>query len=431
MKPIPGQSPRLTSEAAGPLDGPPVPRVLGELGPDGTGPTLLVVSGLHGNEPAGVVASCSVVDALSSRAAALRGRIHFITGNRSALAAGVRYLDRDLNRAWTPARLRLLREGSPPGFELDVAREDREQRELLAELERVLDLSGPAYALDLHTTSGPDGVFTTIGDTLENRSLARAFPVPLVLGLEELVEGTLHEYLGDRGVVSLAFEAGQHIEPEAVARAEAAIWILIGATGLLPEADLPELHEARRLLARTGRRFPRVLEFRHRHALSDGDGFRMRDGYRSFLPIVPGEAIGDDHGGPVRSPERGRLLMPLYQPQGHDGFFVVREFRVFWLHVSQLLRGLGVGRVVHWLPGIRRHPAITGGLVVNRRIARWYPLQILHLLGFRRHIEDGDQLVVLQRGVEVPGSSEEPNPEESARPARAQEDAGDGPLPPD
>jgi len=413
------------------LEGPPVPRVLGELGPDGTGPTLLVVSGLHGNEPAGVVASQKVVSALSDRAEALRGRIHFLTGNRSALAAGVRYLDRDLNRAWTPARLRLLRAGAPPGFELDVAREDREQRELLAELERVLELSGPAYALDLHTTSGPDGVFTTIGDTLENRSLARALPVPLVLGLEELVEGTLHEYLGERGVVSLAFEAGQHVELEAVARAEAAIWILIGVTGLLPESELPELHEARRLLARTGRRFPRVLEFRYRHALLDGDGFRMRAGYRSFVPVVPGEVIGDDHGGPVRSPERGRLLMPLYQPQGQDGFFVVREFRVAWLHVSQLLRGLGVGRVVHWLPGIHRHPAIPGGLVVNRRIARWYPLQILHLLGFRRHIEDGDRLVVLQRGVEIPDSSEGPGPTLDARSVRARGGDGDGPLPPD
>ena len=35
--------------------------------------------------------------------------------------------------------------------------------------------------------------------------------------------------------------------------------------------------------------------------------------------------VGDDRYGEVAVPKSGRLLMPLYQEQGEDGFFVVRD----------------------------------------------------------------------------------------------------------
>lgn len=370
------------------------PRMLGEVGPEGPGPTLLVVSGLHGNEPAGVEASARVLEGLGERAGELRGRVYFMVGNRTALQSGARYLARDLNRAWTATQLESLAAG------VDTGAEDAEQSELLEEIDRVLGAaSGPVYALDLHTTSGPGGIFTTVGDTLENRALARTLPVPLVLGLEELVDGTLHDYLAGRGVVTLAFESGQHEEPEAVDRAEAAIWILLASTGLLPESDLPEVAAARRLLARAGRSLPRVVELRHRHAVREGEGFRMWPGFRSFQRIRRGDPLATDRKGLVAAPQSGRILMPLYQELGEDGFFVVREFRFFWLHVSRLLRKVGAHRCVHLLPGIRRDPLRPEILVVNRGVARWYALQLMHLLGFRRYREEGDTLVVLKQGT--------------------------------
>lgn len=372
----------------------PPPRILGEVGPLGSGPTLLIVSGLHGNEPAGVEASARVLAGLEDRAAELRGRVHFLVGNRGALQAGVRYVARDLNRAWTSHHLERLASGARSGAE------DAEQVEILAELDRVLtEAPGPVYALDLHTTSGPGGVFTTVGDTLENRALAQALPVPLVLGLEELVDGTLHDYLASRGVVTLAFESGQHAEPEAVDRAEAAIWILLASTGLLPEALVPEITAAHSMLARSGRALPRVVELRHRHAISEGDRFRMRPGFRSFHRVRRGDLVAQDRDGPVGAPESGRILMPLYQTLGEDGFFVVREFRVFWLHLSRMLRRMRADRVVHLLPGIRQDPKRPEVLVVNRGIVRRYAIQLMHLLGFRKVLEDGDTVVVLKQGA--------------------------------
>jgi len=60
---------------------------------------------------------------------------------------------------------------------------------------------------------------------------------------------------------------------------------------------------------------------------------------------------------------------------------------------------VGFARGIHLLPGIRKHPERAGVFVVNRRVARWYALQIFHLLGFRRVREEGDELVVERRGV--------------------------------
>ena len=91
------------------------------------------------------------------------------------------------------------------------------------------DAEGDVYVLDLHTTSGPSPAFGVLDDTLANRAFAMQFPVPLVLGLEEELEGTLLNYLTTFGVISMGFESGQHEAPEAVDGAEAAIWTALAA----------------------------------------------------------------------------------------------------------------------------------------------------------------------------------------------------------
>ncbi|HKK93759.1 MAG TPA: succinylglutamate desuccinylase/aspartoacylase family protein [Longimicrobiales bacterium] len=376
--------------------GTPLPeRVIASLGSPERGDSLIVVGALHGNEPAGFEACRRVAEALASREADIDGRVTFVTGNRSALARGRRFIDRDLNRAWTtPIIERIRRDG--PGSEV----EDREQADLIRELDELVATStGTTYLLDLHTTSALGGAFSTVADSLPARQLALHLPVPLVLGLEEMVDGTLHDWIGEHGVITIAFESGQHDEVAAADRAEAAIWLVIEATGLVHSTHLAEAQQARKDLARDSTGLPPALEMRYRHPVRPGDGFVMAPGWQNFQPVRKGETLAEDADGPVRAPERGRMLMPLYQEQGEDGFFIVREFSAFWLWVSEALRRAGFARGVHLLPGIRKHPEREGVFVVNRRVARWYALQVLHLLGFRRVREEGDQLVVERRGV--------------------------------
>jgi succinylglutamate desuccinylase len=64
------------------------------------GPTLLILGGIHGNEPAGVLAAARVLPRIKERRAALRGEVVFLRGNTRALQRKVRYIDADLNRQW-------------------------------------------------------------------------------------------------------------------------------------------------------------------------------------------------------------------------------------------------------------------------------------------------------------------------------------------
>lgn len=355
---------------------------------------LICVAGVHGNEPAGVDALNRLLAGLRESDTPIRGDLVALAGNRRALAAGRRFLSRDLNRAWTADRVSALRNGGAP----DPSEEDVEQGELLVAIEQAMTRArGPVTVLDLHTTSGEGGVFSTISDRLPNRRLGLAIPAPLVLGLEEQVDGTMTEFFDREGLVTLSFESGQHEEPAAVDRAEAAVWIALEQLGLI-DGPAPSAEEARRRFQEEFGHLPRVLEVRYRHPIEPEDEFRMLDGYRNFQIVDEDEVLGRDLDGPVLSPQEGRILMPLYQEQGEDGFFVVREFKPFWLAVSERMRRWNLERYVHLLPGISRVGRGQEALYVNRRVARWYALELLHLLGYRKHREARSRLIVVRRG---------------------------------
>jgi Succinylglutamate desuccinylase / Aspartoacylase family len=375
-----------------------IERVLGRINGGGPGSTLICVGGVHGNEPAGVLALQRVLDSLSASSIHLRGDFVALTGNRQALGAGRRFLGTDLNRAWETDRIRKLRSNGGLG----PCPEDQELVDLLDAIEKVAsEARGEVFVLDLHTTSAAGGLFTTVADTLPNRRFAMAIPVPLILGLEELVDGTMLEYLGRRGFTTAVMEGGQHEDPQSVDRLEAGLWLAIAAAGLAAESDLPLAAESRKVLRRAAKGLPRALEMRHRYHVEPGDAFKMRPGYRSFDPIYLGEVVAFDHNGEVRAPSNSRILMPLYQEQGEDGFFLVRPFSAAWLHLSRILRAVGVDRILHWLPGVRRDPDTPGALVADRNVARWYALQLFHLLGYRKHLEEKDRLVVIKREYEL------------------------------
>lgn len=369
-------------------------RLIGTVvGPDG-GPVLICVAGIHGNEPAGVHAVRRVLVALEEHRDELEGSFVALAGNIAALEAGRRFVDRDLNRAWTRDRLERLRGNGAAGASV----EDLEQVELLEELERVLrDAGGPVFALDLHTTSGPGGIFSAFTDSLPHRAFAGDFPVPMIFGLEELVDGTLLNLLSENGVVALTVETGQHEEPAAIDRAEAAIWIAIVSAGLLPERLVPEATEARKLLRRDAGHLPRALEMRYKRDVVDGDGFVMQPGYLNFQSVRAGDRIARDAQGDVIVYEDGRLLMPLYQEQGEDGFFLVREFPQFWMGVSHVMRRMGLSRLAFWLPGVKRVEGSDDEVVINKRVARFFARQLFHLLGFRQLEDAGSSLLMRRR----------------------------------
>ncbi|MAW61737.1 MAG: aspartoacylase [Planctomycetes bacterium] len=378
-------------------------RIIGRHRGERPGPKLVCIAGIHGNEPAGVHALLRVFLALEERGIPFRGELVGLTGNLGALAEGLRYRERDMNRMWTRAlvarAMQPLQTGkAAPG---PGSGHDAEWAEV-AELHRVLEqeLDGQTeevFLLDLHTSSADGVPFACIGDTLRNRRFARPFPVPVLLGLEEELNGALLEYLNDLGVVTMGFEAGQHGASHSIDRHEAGVWIGLAAAGCFP-GPIPEQVEAsRRLLSDARAGLPKVLEILYRHALRPRDGFKMHPGYENFTPVSEGEILAEDKAGLIRARRSGRVMLPLYQGKGDDGFFLARRVHRFWLKLSGLLRKMRLEKLLPWLPGVRRHPDKPGHLLVNTRVARFYPVQIFHLLGYRKRRPEGDLQVVSRR----------------------------------
>ena len=363
-------------------------RYLGHVKGDRPGPTLIIVGSLHGNEPAGVVGLRRAFARLPD-GEGLAGEVVGLAGNREALARGKRWVDDDLNRIWKRKRVAEVRRLRESGADLDgLTVEEREMAELEEAVTRAVDAARdagqPVYVLDLHTTSGAGPSFCVLEDTLPARRLARALESSLVLGLEEELSGTLTHWLANQGVVAVGFEAGQHEDPAAGERAEAAIWLALEGLGILEEGSRPEVAQARRRLVKERRNLPRVVDVRYRHPVEPGDGFEMAPGFQTFQQVEEGQSLALDRHGAVKAPMDGLLLMPLYQSQGEDGFFIVRKISPLWLKLSIGLRRLRLSRAIHLLPGVEKHPEREGSFLVDQRVARIRALDLFHLLGFRR-----------------------------------------------
>ncbi len=367
--------------------------IVGEFVGDAEGPSVIVVGSIHGNEPSGLLAMRKIAPALEKLGSRIKGRIYLIAGNTRALRKDVRYLDLDLNRHWTPETIEL----NKPSSTIRTNRaEDAEQRELLEIFERIfLTAKDEVYALDLHSTSAESTPFAMIGDTLRNRDFARNFPATILLGIEEQLNETILEYINNLGAVTLGFEAGEHRQKTAVDNQEALIWLSLYHSGCLSAEDVDVARHEKTLREAMGR--PRIIEIRHRHAIQPEDDFRMEPGYENFQPVKKGEVLAHDSHGEVKAVEGGMVLMPLYQKLGEDGFFLGREILPFWLWLSRFLRNVGIAGLMFLLPGVQRHPFEKESLIVNTQVARLFPLQIFHLLGFRKQLWKGGKLVVSRR----------------------------------
>ncbi|MEL6189774.1 MAG: succinylglutamate desuccinylase/aspartoacylase family protein, partial [Myxococcota bacterium] len=324
---------------------------------------MVLVGGVHGDEPAGCEAIERVFGELDPEL--LSGTVVGLRGNLRAASAGVRFLERDLNRGWTAERLTQLVASAPA----TLCGEDLEQLDLFRTFRTLAsDSTGTLTVLDLHTHADPGPPFVSMSDVLRNRRIAFSLPLPVVLGLEEVNEGSMLGYLCDAGHVGVSVQGGLHREPSTVARLEAAAWLALVATGSLAPEDVPGGYAQRRaLLEDASEGLPTVIEVRHRHARREGDQLELVPGVRSFQPVKKRQVVARDVRGDLRAPQAGFLLLPRDRSQ--HGYFIARPVAKLWLGLSAGLRRVRADRVLARLPGVERHPVRGETYLVDPRVA--------------------------------------------------------------
>lgn len=304
-------------------------RVLGRYTGAEKGPLLVVFGAMHGNEPAGVKAlemmlKMLEVEPVTNPDFRFKGRLLGLIGNVRAMQAGKRFIQRDLNRQWTVDNVTRIRQ--TPATELEA--EDLEIKEVLALIESEIADYQPTklVVLDLHTTTAFGGIFSIPTDEEESIRIALELHAPVVKGMLKGIRGTSLHYFNNRNfeieTVAVCFESGQHEEELSVNRAIAAITNCMRTIGCVDGVHIENRHDY--MLIEYSKDLPKLAELIEIHSIAPEDDFEMMPNYRNFQEIKKGEWLAKDRKGKILSSINGRILMPLYQKQGEDGFFLIR-----------------------------------------------------------------------------------------------------------
>lgn len=291
---------------------------------------MICFGGLHGNEPAGIEALDVMFKLLEMEPHtnpdfAFKGRMIGLRGNLKAIKSGQRYLEEDLNRMFLKDNVEKVR--NTPYDQLNP--EEQELFEILATVENEINTYQPekVIVLDLHTTTANGGIFVIASDDPESVEIGIEMHAPVIKGMLNGLEGTTLHFFNSENfgvdMTPITFESGQHDDHLSVNRAIAAITNCMRTIGCVNADDVENRHDE--LLIEYSKELPKVAELITRHNINEGDQFRMKPGYLNFQEIKEGEVLARDKNGQIKAITNGHILMPHYQKQGQDGFFLIRR----------------------------------------------------------------------------------------------------------
>ena len=367
-----------------------VDRLIGKIEGKSKGPTIVFFGGIHGNETAGVFALKKAFKTIDSNV--VKGTIYGISGNLKALKSNQRYIDQDLNRVWLKDNLIQLENKKK------LNTEEAEQQELYKILKHILKQDeGPFYFIDLHTTSSKTLPFITINDALINRKFSSLFPVPIVLGIEEYLDGPLLSYINQLGYVSLGFESGQHDDLNAVTNNVAFIYLSLVYAGVLEQSKVDNFNKYYDTLVKASNQDREIYEVVYLHRLLKTEDFKMNPNFKSFQNVKKGERLATEENKTIESPYTAKIFMPLYQTKGNEGFFIIKRIPSFFLRLSEIIRKLKMDTLITILPGITWMDKQQGVLKVNLKVAKYLAKQIFHLFGYRNKQRNTKYMLLFNR----------------------------------
>ena len=255
-----------------------------EVSSAGPGPRVVIMGGIHGNEPCGVNAVERLERDLHSGALSLaRGTLLLVIANEEALRTDVRSVHRNLNR--------LFKDNSdePDCYE---TRRAEQLKKILASAD---------FVLDLHSTTSASPPFLMCEE--DGLPAARSLGLDrIVLGWASLESGALsgdtESWARQHNATAFTLECGQHNDPAAAEVAYQAASRFLGVTGLV-DATL-----------RSPNPDPLVLRL-YEVKLKVDESFAFSKSYSGFDSLSQGELIGRDSHGEYRVERPSRIIFPI------------------------------------------------------------------------------------------------------------------------
>ena len=365
-------------------------RIIGEFRGNKAGPNIVFFGGIHGNEPAGIYALKKVISQLHEINPDFKGNVFAIAGNIKGIKEKKRFIGKDLNRIWFPNTL-------IPKEERTKVSEYKEKIDILNCLIKVLDNKKPTFLIDLHTTSSHSMPFISISDTLKNRKIIRNIPANLVLGLEELLDGPMFSFFSELGLPAILFEAGHHDAISSYENHIAFIWMILAELKCMKKKHIPDYHTFIETLKKSSPGGNKSFEIKFRYLIKAHEQFRMHEGFVNFQKVEKGETIAHNKDGTIKSTRNGYIFMPLYQSQGCDGFFLIKEIKPFWFKLSSRTRKWRLDKLIHLLPGITKSSNEESAYLIDKKVARYRVISLMHLLGYRKVMDNGHTLTMTRR----------------------------------
>lgn len=266
-----------------------IPGVLQIEGP-APGPSLGIMAMTHGNEPAGLAAFYSLLQASALQEQLRCGTVYLILNNLEAgqryfeeaedlsFTAHYRFVDQDMNRMQVPVQ------GSVPGDSSEVRRVNA-----LLPLYQQLDV-----VLDLHSTSAPSAPMLIEIDP--------SLPPLHVPGVEIMLRGILDHLVG-KALVSLCsqakgyvLECGSHEEPASLQVAQEASWRLLEQLGMVA----PRPHQPT----------PLTCYDIYRAVIFPDESYQLERLLHSFEFLPAGTLLAQGAGEPIVVEQDSWVIMP-------------------------------------------------------------------------------------------------------------------------
>jgi len=374
-----------------------ISRILVEKLVDKSLPTLVIMVGIHGNEVSGIFAVNSIKKKIKEYKLTFKANLYVIAGNLNAISKGNRFETIDLNRLWTDEQLHKIKTNNV-SFNAD----EKEQIAIYTILKDILkDHTGKFYFVDLHTTSAPTTPYLIFSDSVNNRKFSKHFPIPIVFGIEEYIQGPLLTYINEYGHVGIGFEAGSHDDENAILINESFLWIALVETTCLDKIDIPNYNYYVNTLEELSDFSNELFEIVDKHSIHKGEKFAMLKGFDNFQKINKNQALAISDSKTLYSGFDAQIFMPLYQEQGDDGYFIIKKTANFWLIVSRFVRKYKLYFLLRLVSNISFIDSEKYMFKTNKEAISNKTEYLFHLFGYRQKKEKDSYTLYSRRDRKI------------------------------